>query len=389
MPIVVSLDLHGVLTERMLRHADAVVCYLTYPHVDMRDDRPARGAAAPADPRRGRPAGDRAGHDPGARPRRRAHHGHRAVRPVHATGRGARGERRRAGGRGPHQQPVHRRPGAPDQRLRDDRWRPGAGRRRGARPGRPASGRSTSGCSSRSCRSRRPSRWRVPRHDGTVILTDAADATSSGASGDSNAILRALADGGYRGHGPGADRRCPTRSPRAWRPGVGGTAPDDDRRPARSGAVRRRCRSRDRSSALGDGRFTSEADGLEWWSGATAVLKNETMTIVATSRPVMLYDRSLFLAHGQDPRDFDAVVVKSPHCEPRFFRDWAARIDRRRCARLDQREPAQPRPLALPAADLPARRRRPVHAARRAVLAAAVRRPARAWRAPVRWRRIA
>ena len=36
-------------------------------------------------------------------------------------------------------------------------------------------------------------------HDGTVILTDAADATSSGASGDSNAILRALADGGYQG----------------------------------------------------------------------------------------------------------------------------------------------------------------------------------------------
>src|SRR6478672_10098980 len=36
-PIVVSLDLPGVLTERMLRHADAVVCYLTYPHVDMRE----------------------------------------------------------------------------------------------------------------------------------------------------------------------------------------------------------------------------------------------------------------------------------------------------------------------------------------------------------------
>ena len=47
----------------------------------------------------------------------------------------------------------------------------------------------------------------------------------------------------------------------------------------------------------------------------------------------MLYDRSLFLAHGQDPRRFDAVVVKSPHCQPRFFRDWAARIDQHRRAR--------------------------------------------------------
>src|SRR5438552_3445098 len=34
---------------------------------------------------------------------------------------------------------------------------------------------------------------------GTTILVDAADATSSGASGDSNAILRALLDAGYRG----------------------------------------------------------------------------------------------------------------------------------------------------------------------------------------------
>jgi microcystin degradation protein MlrC len=50
------------------------------------------------------------------------------------------------------------------------------------------------------------------------------------------------------------------------------------------------------------------------------------LTVVATSRPVMLHDRSLFLAHGQDPRAFDAVVVKSPHCEPRFYLDWAARM---------------------------------------------------------------
>ncbi|MCE9526825.1 MAG: M81 family metallopeptidase [Planctomycetales bacterium] len=33
-PIVVSLDLHGILTDRMLQHADAVVAYHTYPHVD-------------------------------------------------------------------------------------------------------------------------------------------------------------------------------------------------------------------------------------------------------------------------------------------------------------------------------------------------------------------
>ncbi|SVD18939.1 uncharacterized protein METZ01_LOCUS371793, partial [marine metagenome] len=33
-PVVISLDLHGILTDRMLKHSDAVVTYHTYPHVD-------------------------------------------------------------------------------------------------------------------------------------------------------------------------------------------------------------------------------------------------------------------------------------------------------------------------------------------------------------------
>src|SRR4051812_3234311 len=33
-PIVVSLDLHGILTDRMLEQSDAIVAYHTYPHVD-------------------------------------------------------------------------------------------------------------------------------------------------------------------------------------------------------------------------------------------------------------------------------------------------------------------------------------------------------------------
>jgi microcystin degradation protein MlrC len=35
LPIVVSLDLHANVTQRMLREADALVSYRTYPHVDM------------------------------------------------------------------------------------------------------------------------------------------------------------------------------------------------------------------------------------------------------------------------------------------------------------------------------------------------------------------
>ncbi|KAG1186178.1 hypothetical protein G6F35_014707 [Rhizopus arrhizus] len=34
-PVVASLDLHANVTRAMVRHADALVCYRTYPHIDM------------------------------------------------------------------------------------------------------------------------------------------------------------------------------------------------------------------------------------------------------------------------------------------------------------------------------------------------------------------
>src|ERR1019366_3170742 len=37
MPIVLSLDLHGILTDRMLRQVDGLAIYHTYPHVDFAD----------------------------------------------------------------------------------------------------------------------------------------------------------------------------------------------------------------------------------------------------------------------------------------------------------------------------------------------------------------
>ena len=45
-----------------------------------------------------------------------------------------------------------------------------------------------------------------------------------------------------------------------------------------------------------------------------------------SSRAVSLYDRSFFYAHGQDPKDFDSVVVKSPHCQHHMYADWCSRM---------------------------------------------------------------
>lgn len=159
---------------------------------------------------------------------------------------------------------------------------------------------------------------------GTVVLVDAADATSSGASGDSNAILRKLLDAGYRGRTllPIVDAAAVKA---AFAAGVGAkieTMVGGTRDPARFQPLRINATVR----LLSDGRFRSESFGEEWRSGPTAVLESENFMIVVGSNPVNLYDRSFYFAHGQNPQNFDAVVVKSPHCQHHMYADWCAKM---------------------------------------------------------------
>jgi len=159
---------------------------------------------------------------------------------------------------------------------------------------------------------------------GTVALMDAADATSSGASGDSNAVLRACLEGGYQGRA-----LLPIIDPRAaaacFAAGVGATV----RTPV--GGVFDPVRFppvelEGRVHLLAEGRFRAEFNGAQTDSGPTAVLRVQNYTLVLGSRPVGLHDRSFYLAHGQDPRQFDLVVVKSPHCKPHMYQEWCAQL---------------------------------------------------------------
>ena len=321
-PIVVSLDLHGVLTRRMLREADATVCYLTYPHVDLRStgERAARlllrildGDARPVTARVTIPALVR-GEDL-----------------ITDTGVFGRFTRRAA-----------------------DLEASGAVLSAGILISNPFTDVPELQTSAVVTTDDEPdlasaealdlARGFWDAHEtmvqplisldeaveaakattaGTIILTDAADATSSGASGDGNAILRALVEGSYRGSvlAPIVDARAVEAAIAAGAGNpiattIGGRADPGRFTPLPFEGV---------VVALGDGRYVSESDGLECRAGPTAVLRNDTLTIVVTSRPVMLHDRSLFLAHDQDPTTFDAVVVKSPRCEPHLFDAWAAR----------------------------------------------------------------
>jgi microcystin degradation protein MlrC len=321
-PIVVSLDLHGILTDRMLQHADAVVMYHTYPHVDFVQ------------------TGERAARlllrilREGVRPVTAAVTIPALVRGnelITATG--------LLGGFIRQAQAVEGSPGGLSAGMfigNPFTDVPGlCSRCVVATDGDPAR-------AEREAVSIAEGFWQVrdrlqqpltslaesvriaAQADGTTVLTDAADATSSGAPGDSNAILRALVESGYRKRAlvPVVD---PAAVRAACAAGVGGTV-----RTAVGGALDPRRHSPLPVTAavrmLSDGRIRSESHGDIWHAGPTAVLEGDCFTLVVTSRAVSLYDRSLFLAHGQDPSQYDAVLVKSPHCQERFYQAWAARM---------------------------------------------------------------
>ncbi len=320
-PIVISLDLHGILTDRMLAHTDALTVYHTYPHVDMFE------------------TGARAARlllrilDGGVRPATAVVKIPMLVRGKELiTETGIFGEFIR------RCQAIEASPGGfsagmfignpftdvPDLRsnsvvITDDPER-----------------------SAREALALAADFWAVrgalhedltPLADavriaretpGTVAMMDAADATSSGASGDSNAVLRALMEADYGGRAlvPIIDPRAATA---AFAAGVGnpvhtevGGAFDPARFPPLKieGHVR----------LLADGHFIAEFNGMEAYSGPTAVVKAGNYTLVLGSRPVSLHDRSFYFAHGEDPKQFDCVVVKSPHCKPHMYADWCARI---------------------------------------------------------------
>ena len=132
---------------------------------------------------------------------------------------------------------------------------------------------------------------------GTVVLVDAADATSSGASGDSNAILRALLDAGYTGTAliPVVD---PEAVAAAFAAGVGNAV-----KITVGGALDRGRFTplpvEGRVRMLSDGSFHSETTRELWHAGNTAVVQFQNFTLILTSRAVSLYDRALFLAHGR------------------------------------------------------------------------------------------
>ncbi|MBC8290642.1 MAG: M81 family metallopeptidase [Planctomycetes bacterium] len=151
--------------------------------------------------------------------------------------------------------------------------------------------------------------------DGMVVFSDAADATASGASGDSNAILKGLLGSSFskRALLPIVDAPAAAA---AFEAGVGATIEvslGGTRDPGRFDPVAVTAQVK----SLHDGRFTYE-NGTIGNGGQTAVLIVGSMHILVTERSVYVVGQRVFQDHGLNPSDYDLVVVKSPN----GFRTW-------------------------------------------------------------------
>ena len=198
--------------------------------------------------------------------------------------------------------------------------------------------------------------------DGPVIFTDAADATSSGASGDSNAIIKALRDAGYRkrvlapivdapaaraAHEAGVGARDRGR---ARRIGRSRALSADESQGARQAAIRRRGAARDHEGAAAGG--ADRGPHLRELHRAG----DEPLGQPVRSRDVFRQrarpDR--LRSHRRQVAAHRASHVRCLEREEL----------QRRCARRHLGQSEEPRTHDLRAADLSARRERHVRAAR-------------------------
>ncbi|MCO4053226.1 MAG: M81 family metallopeptidase [Bosea sp.] len=158
---------------------------------------------------------------------------------------------------------------------------------------------------------------------GPVIFTDAADATSSGATGDSNAILKALIKANYTGRVllQIVDSAAAKAAAAA---GIGARVTltlGGERDPGRFTPLKVTATV----ESLSSGRTRLETMRAPLNAGLTAVLAMANFTIVVISEPCFLFDRAVYYANGCDPRDYDLTVVKSPHTEHHMYDEWVVK----------------------------------------------------------------
>ena len=159
--------------------------------------------------------------------------------------------------------------------------------------------------------------------DGLTVFSDAADATASGASGDSNKILEGLLAAGFPGRvllpivdAPAVEIAVAAGVGATVEVTLGGTLDSGRFDPLPVTAL---------VKSLHDGDFHYE-NGMTGRAGQVAVLSIGRMNILVTSRSIYVVGRDVFTSHGLDPRDYDLVVVKSPNGFRTYYEEIASSI---------------------------------------------------------------
>ena len=147
--------------------------------------------------------------------------------------------------------------------------------------------------------------------DGSVVFSDAADATSSGAPGTSNDILKGFLRSDYTGRVLFPIRDEPAVR-RAMEAGIGTTitVPLGGTKDSRFTPI--------------DVEVTVEVLSLRG-DVPIAVLRAGNITIVAATQGGILCDRWMYTALGQEPKTFDVIIQKLPHTPYEYYDEWAVR----------------------------------------------------------------
>ena len=145
---------------------------------------------------------------------------------------------------------------------------------------------------------------------GLTVFSDAADATASGASGDSNAILKALVASEFNGRclvpivdQPAVEQAVAAGEGARIQVALGGTLD-----PARFQPLELEVEV----LRLYDGHFAYE-NGLPGFGGRVAVVRQHNIDVLIVERSLFFVGQQVFASHGCDPAEYRIVVVKSPN----------------------------------------------------------------------------
>ncbi|MEC7565668.1 MAG: M81 family metallopeptidase [Planctomycetota bacterium] len=159
--------------------------------------------------------------------------------------------------------------------------------------------------------------------NGLTVFSDAADATASGASGDSNEILKALVESDFEGRAlvPIVDQPAVEKALAGGAGGrvtlsLGGTLDAGRFVPLELEVEVLR---------VYDGHFTYE-NGLAGFGGRIAVVRFRNIDILVVERSLFFVGQKVFSSHGCNPADYRIVVVKSPNGFRPYYESIASEV---------------------------------------------------------------